>query len=63
MAQRLQGTCARNPMLVRVNSVLRAVPIQTLIEQAREQVVKLLTTDWLMLDADVPNGGCLDCAF
>ena len=50
-------------MLVRVNSVLRAVPIQTLIEQAREQVVKLLTTDWLMLDADVPNGGCLDCAF
>ncbi|KAI1789328.1 nuclear pore protein 84/107 [Ganoderma leucocontextum] len=29
---------------------------KTLIEQAREQVVKLLTTDWLMLDVDVPNG-------
>ncbi|TBU55991.1 107-domain-containing protein [Dichomitus squalens] len=29
---------------------------QTLIEQAREQVIKLLTTDWLMSDAEVHNG-------
>ena len=27
-----------------------------MIEQAREQVVKLLTTDWLMSDAEVHNG-------
>ncbi|TBU51798.1 nuclear pore protein 84/107 [Dichomitus squalens] len=29
---------------------------KTLVEQAREQVIKLLTTDWLMSDAEVHNG-------
>jgi hypothetical protein len=36
---------------------------QTLIQQAREQVVKLLTTDWLITDAERTEGEADACMY